>query len=33
MLIVKGAIRLNGKHDIEFKGSGNPKGPLVNLMD
>ena len=33
MLIVKGAIRLNGEHDIEFKGSGNPKGPLVNLMD
>jgi len=33
VLIVKDAIRLNGKHYIEFKGSGNPKGPLAERMD
>jgi len=29
----KDAIRTNGKHYIEFKGSGNPKGPLAERMD
>jgi hypothetical protein len=33
VLIVKDAIRLNGKHYIEFKGSGNPKGPLAEHLD
>jgi len=33
VLIVKDAIRTNGKHYIEFKGSGNPKGPLAERMD
>jgi hypothetical protein len=33
VLIVKDAIRLDGKHYIEFKGSGNPKGPLAERMD
>ena len=32
VLIVKSEIRLNGKHYIEFKGSGNPKGPLAERM-
>ncbi len=33
VLIVKSEIRLNGKHYIEFKGSGNPKGPLAKGGD
>jgi hypothetical protein len=33
VMIVKDAIRLNGKHYIEFKGSGNAKGPLAECMD
>ena len=33
VLIVKDVIRPNGKHYIEFKGSGNPKGPLAESMD
>ena len=32
-LAKKDAIRTNGKHYIEFKGSGNPKGPLAERMD
>ncbi len=32
VLIVKSEIRMNGKHYIEFKGSGNPKGPLAESM-
>jgi hypothetical protein len=33
VMIVKSEIRSNGKHYIEFKGSGNPKGPLAKRMD
>ena len=33
VLILKSEIRKNGKHYIEFKGSGNPKGPLADHMD
>jgi hypothetical protein len=33
VLIVKDAIRSDGRHYIEFKGSGNPKGPLAERMD
>ncbi len=32
VLIVKDSIRPDGKHYIEFKGSGNPKGPLAERM-
>jgi hypothetical protein len=32
VLIVKDAIRPDGKHYIEFKGSGNPKGPLAERL-
>jgi hypothetical protein len=32
VLIVKDAIRMDGRHYIEFKGSGNPKGPLAERM-
>jgi len=32
VLIVKSEIRLNGKHYVEFKGSGNPKGPLAERL-
>ena len=32
-LIVKEAIRTDGRHYIEFKGSGNPQGPLAERMD
>jgi len=33
VLILKSEIRKNGKHYIEFKGSGNMKGPLAERMD
>ncbi len=33
VLIVKDEIRSNGRHYIEFKGSGNPKGPLAERMN
>jgi hypothetical protein len=33
VLIVKDAIGRDGKHYIEFKGSGNPKGPLAESME
>jgi len=33
VLIVKDDIRPDGKHYIEFKGSGNPKGPLAEGLD
>lgn len=33
VLILKDAIRSDGRHYIEFKGSGNPKGPLAERMD
>jgi hypothetical protein len=33
VLIVKDAIRLDGKHYIEFKGSRHPKGPLAEGMN
>ena len=33
VLIVKSEIRRNGKHYLEFKGSGNPKGPLTERRD
>ena len=33
VLIVKSEMRMNGKHYIEFKGSGNMKGPLAERMD
>ena len=33
VLIVKSEMRMNGKHYIEFKGSGNPKGPLTERLD
>jgi hypothetical protein len=32
VLILKQAIRADGKHHIEFKGSGNPKGPLAEAV-
>ena len=32
VLILKQAIRADGKHHIEFKGTGNPKGPLAEAM-
>jgi len=32
VLILNQAIRSDGKHYIEFKGSGNPKGPLAEAM-
>ena len=32
VLIVKDEIRSDGRHYIEFKGSGNPKGPLAERM-
>ena len=32
VLILKQAIRADGKHHIEFKGAGNPKGPLAEAM-
>jgi len=32
VLIVKNTIRPDGKHYIEFKGSGNPKGPLAERL-
>lgn len=31
-LILKNTIRSDGKHYIEFKGSGNPRGPLAERM-
>lgn len=33
VLISKNTIRSNGKHYIEFQGSGSPKGPLAEQMD
>ncbi len=33
VLIVKNTIRSDGRHYIEFKGSGNPKGPLAERMN
>ena len=30
--ILNQAIRRDGKHHIEFKGSGKPKGPLAEFM-
>jgi hypothetical protein len=30
--ILNQAFRADGKHHIEFKGSGNPKGPLAEAM-
>jgi hypothetical protein len=32
VLILNQAIRADGKHHIEFKGSGNPKGPLAEAV-
>jgi hypothetical protein len=32
VLIVKDEIRSDGRHYIEFKGSGNPKGPLAERL-
>ena len=32
ILILKQAIRADGKHHIEFKGSGNPMGPLAKAI-
>ena len=32
VLILNQAIRADGKHHIEFKGTGNPKGPLAEAM-
>ncbi len=32
VLIVKSQMRVNGKHYIEFKGSGDPKGPLADHL-
>ncbi len=32
VLILKGSMRPGGKHYIEFKGSGSPKGPLAEVM-
>ncbi len=33
VLIVKDEIRSDGRHYIEFKGSGNSKGPLAERMN
>ena len=33
VLILKNSIRSGGKHYIEFKGTGNPKGPLAERMN
>ena len=33
VLILNQAIRRDGKHHIEFKGSGKPKGPLAEVMN
>ena len=33
VLIGKDAIRPDAKHYLEFKGSGNPKGPLAERLD
>ena len=33
ILIVKSEMRMNGKHYIEFKGSGDPMGPLAEGRD
>jgi hypothetical protein len=33
VLILKNSIRSGGKHYIEFKGSGNPRGPLAERMN
>ena len=33
VLIVRDEIRSNSRHYIEFKGSGNPKGPLAERMN
>ena len=32
VLILNQATRADGKHHLEFKGSGNPKGPLAEAM-
>ena len=32
VLILNQAIRPDGRHYIEFKGSGDPKGPLAEAM-
>ncbi len=32
VLILKNTIRADGRHYIEFKGSGNPKGPLAEAI-
>ena len=32
VLVVKDQIRSGSRHYIEFKGSGNPKGPLAERM-
>jgi len=32
VLILNQALRADGKHHIEFKGSGNPKGPLADAI-
>ena len=32
VLILNQAIRADGKHHIQFKGSGNPKGPLAEAI-
>jgi len=32
VLIVNQAIRSDGRHYIDFKGSGKPKGPLSEAM-
>jgi hypothetical protein len=32
VLILKQAIRKDGKHHIEFRGSGDPKGPLAEAV-
>ena len=32
VLILKEAIRSDSRHYIEFRGSGNPKGPLAEVM-
>jgi hypothetical protein len=33
ILIVKSEMRMNGKHYIEFKGNGDPQGPLAERRD
>ncbi len=32
VLVLNQGIRADGKHHIQFKGSGNPKGPLADAM-